>query len=85
MQLTSDSRIVLSRECKTISQQDFHAVLASGSLVSSPCQSHGVSNSSLWLPIDLFLEDAMEGSLVASTSAVEALIGASRCFLHSNM
>ncbi|KAF3436334.1 hypothetical protein FNV43_RR23426 [Rhamnella rubrinervis] len=75
LQLTSDTRIILSREFKTISQQDFHAVLASGSLVSSPCQSHGVTNSSLWLPIDLFLEDAMDKSLVAPTGAVEALVG----------
>lgn len=80
LQLTSDTRIVLSRECKTISQLDFHAVLTSGSLASSPCQSHGVTNSSLWLPIDLFLEDAMDGSLVAPTSAVEPLIGAIQIF-----
>lgn len=70
----------MSRKCKTISQEDFHAVLCSGTLVSSPCQSHGISNSSLWLPIDLFLEDAMDGSQVAATSAVETLISKGQFF-----
>ncbi|XP_048336798.2 mediator of RNA polymerase II transcription subunit 33B isoform X1 [Ziziphus jujuba] len=74
LQLTSETRRVMSRACKTISQKDFHAVLCTGTLVSSPCQSHGISNSSLWLPIDLFLEDVMDGSQVAATSAVETLI-----------
>ncbi|KAM1001533.1 hypothetical protein TB2_007906 [Malus domestica] len=75
LQLTSDSRRLLTRECKTISQQEFHAVLSSGSLMSSACQSHGVSSSAFWLPIDLYLEDAMDGSEVAEISAVESLTG----------
>ncbi|KAK4762707.1 hypothetical protein SAY86_008475 [Trapa natans] len=75
LQLTSDKRNVLSREGKTVSRQEFHAVLASGSLISSAGQSHGASQSALWLPIDLFLEDAMDGSQVAAISAVEILTG----------
>ncbi|XP_031400886.1 mediator of RNA polymerase II transcription subunit 33B-like isoform X2 [Punica granatum] len=75
LQLTSDKRNVLTREGKTVSQQEFHAVLASGSLISSAGQSYGASQSALWLPIDLFLEDAMDGSQVAATSSVETLTG----------
>lgn len=75
MQLTSDKRVVLSRKYKTISHKRFHAVMASGSLVSSADQYHGASPAVLWLPIDLFLEDTMDGSQVAATSAVETLAG----------
>ncbi|PSR94800.1 Mediator of RNA polymerase II transcription subunit 33A like [Actinidia chinensis var. chinensis] len=74
LQLTSDKRIVLSRECKTSLQRQFHAVIA-GSLVSSACQCHGTSQSALWLPFDLFLEDSMDGSQVTATSAAEILTG----------
>lgn len=80
LQLTSDTRRLLTRECKIISRQDFHAVLSSGSLRSSASQSHGVSSSAFWLPIDLFLEDAMDGSEVAIISAVETLTGAANSF-----
>lgn len=75
LQLTSDKRNVLVREGKTISEREFHAVLASGSLVSSEGQCHGASQSALWLTIDIFLEDAMDGSLVTANSAVEVLTG----------
>nr|POE97226.1 mediator of rna polymerase ii transcription subunit 33a [Quercus suber] len=75
LQLTSDTRRLLSRECKTMWGQAFHAVMASGSLISSANQVHGTSLSALWLPIDLFLEDALDGSQVAATSAVETLTG----------
>lgn len=61
-----------------MSGQEFHAVMASGSLISSANQVHGTSLSALWLPIDLFLEDAMDGSQVAATSAVETLSGRSQ-------
>ncbi|KAE9463899.1 hypothetical protein C3L33_04085, partial [Rhododendron williamsianum] len=74
LQLTSDKRRVLSRECKTSSQKQFHAVIA-GSLLSSAGQCHGTSQSALWLPFDLFLEDSMDGSQVTATGAVEILTG----------
>ncbi|XVF21819.1 hypothetical protein REPUB_Repub12eG0122700 [Reevesia pubescens] len=75
LQLTSDTRKVLSRECKTISQQEFHAVIGSGSLTTSSGQCHGTNPSAHWLPIDLFLEDAMDGPQVSATGAVEILTG----------
>ncbi|XP_011033679.1 PREDICTED: mediator of RNA polymerase II transcription subunit 33B isoform X1 [Populus euphratica] len=74
LQLTSDTHRVLSREVKTISHHEFHAVMFSGSLKSSVGQCHGASHSAVWLPIDLFLEDTMDGSQVTTTSAVENLI-----------
>ncbi|MCL7023533.1 hypothetical protein MKW94_021123 [Papaver nudicaule] len=70
LQLSSDTRKILYRGSKTSLQQEFHAVLAPGSLNSS---AH--SCSSIWLPLDLFLEDTNDGSLVAATSASEILTG----------
>lgn len=74
LQLTADTRQLLSRKCKTNLQQQFHAVTA-GSPVSSSGQCHGVGRSALWLTIDLYLEDTMDGSQVAATSAAETLTG----------
>ncbi|KAL8151423.1 hypothetical protein V2J09_021231 [Rumex salicifolius] len=73
MQLTSDTCRVLPRECKTSVQQEFHAVMASGSLIPSVGQLHGASRSALWIPIDLFLEDSMDGLIATETSAVDTL------------
>ncbi|KAA3475020.1 mediator of RNA polymerase II transcription subunit 33B-like isoform X1 [Gossypium australe] len=75
LNLTSDMHKVVSRKCKTISQQEFNAVIGSGSLTTSSGQCHGTGPSAHWLPIDLFLEDAMDGSQVAATGAVESLTG----------
>ncbi|KAK4855558.1 hypothetical protein QYF36_008483 [Acer negundo] len=75
MQLTSDARNVLSREHKTSSQQKFHAVIAFGSLASFAGLCHGASPSALWLPLDLLLEDAMDGYQVNATSAIEIITG----------
>lgn len=75
MLLTSSSHFVLSREYKTSSLQKFHAVMASGSLVSSAGLCNGASRSALWLPLDLVLEDAMDGYQVDATSAVENITG----------
>ena len=75
LQLTSDTRKILSRECKASSLQEFHEVMASGSLASSAGLCHGASRSALWLPLDLVLEDAMDGSQVNATSAVEIITG----------
>ncbi|XP_009784277.1 mediator of RNA polymerase II transcription subunit 33A-like [Nicotiana sylvestris] len=75
LQLTSDNHVVLSRKRKTSSQKKFHAVVVSGSLASSADQCHGASPSVLWLPFDLFLEDTIDGSQVAATSAAETLTG----------
>lgn len=75
LQLTSDNHVLLSRECKTKSLQQFRAAMPCGSLISSVGQSYGASRSAIWLPIDLFLEDAMDGFVVATTSAAETLTG----------
>ncbi|KAL3531373.1 hypothetical protein ACH5RR_010695 [Cinchona calisaya] len=69
LELTASTRRVLSRELKTSSQQRFHAVIASAG------QCHGTGFSALWLPIDLFFEDAMDGSQVTAASTVETLTG----------
>ncbi|KAK2664749.1 hypothetical protein Ddye_003323 [Dipteronia dyeriana] len=75
LQLSSDTRKLLTRKSKTVSQVEFHAVMASGSLMSSADQCNGTSRSALWLPIDLFLEEAMDGTQVGANSAVETLTG----------
>lgn len=70
LQLTSNTGKVFSRECKTSSLKEIHAVMAS-----STGLCHGTSRSSLWLPLDLVLEDAMDGSQVTATSAMEIITG----------
>lgn len=80
LELTSNTRKLLTREGKRISRHGFHAVLTANNMISSTFESHGAFSSSIWLPIDLFLEDAMDGSQVAATSAVETLTGASQFF-----
>ena len=47
----------------------------SGSIISSSVQCHGATHSALWLSIDIFLEDTMDGSQVVATSATETVIG----------
>ncbi|XP_021608160.1 mediator of RNA polymerase II transcription subunit 33B isoform X2 [Manihot esculenta] len=75
IQLTSDTRPLLSQECKKKSQQDFHSVMSSGFLRSSAGRCHRASWSVLFLPIDLFLQNAMDGLQVAAIGAVEDLTG----------
>lgn len=48
--------------------------MAAASQISSD-HSHGDSWSSLWLPIDLILEDAMDHGQATATSAVEIISG----------
>lgn len=75
LQLTSEAGEVLFRESKASSQKQFHAVVASGSLASSASQCHGMSQSAVWLPFDLFFEDSMDGSQVEAFSSVDVLTG----------
>ncbi|KAJ0035432.1 hypothetical protein Pint_24923 [Pistacia integerrima] len=75
LQLVSDTRIVLSQECKTSSPKNFHAVITFGSLACSAGLCHGASRSALWLPLDLFLENVMDGYQVNPTSAIEVITG----------
>lgn len=67
-QLTSDIRVVLTRGMKTSLCQKFHAVMAFGALPSATC-------SDLWLPLDIVLEDLMDGYQVNATSAIEIVTG----------
>ncbi|KAB5545421.1 hypothetical protein DKX38_013533 [Salix brachista] len=77
LQLTTDSgsNIVYSRESKTSSLQKLHSVMAFGSLLSSSGLCQGASRSALWLPLDLALEDVMDGYQVNATSAIEIITG----------
>ncbi|XP_038723741.1 mediator of RNA polymerase II transcription subunit 33A isoform X2 [Tripterygium wilfordii] len=75
LRLTLDTGVILPRECKTTSLEKFHAVMAFGSVASSAGLCHGASRSDLWLPLDLALEDAMDGYQVNATSAIEIITG----------
>ncbi|KAL2335768.1 hypothetical protein Fmac_016981 [Flemingia macrophylla] len=65
---------LLSSEWKTTPKLELNDVLAAGA-DSCTVQSRHDSWSLLWLPIDLILEDAMDGNHVAENSAVEVLTG----------
>lgn len=75
--LSLNFKSLLSCEWKTTHKLELNAVMAAdaGSQISCALQTHHDSWSSLWLPIDLILEDAMDGDHVAETSAVEVLTG----------
>ncbi|CAF2377666.1 unnamed protein product [Brassica napus] len=73
--LASHTSKFLERESKTIPRGEFHALLSSGSILALTSQHHGTSGSALWLPIDLFFEDIMDGTQAAAASAVENLTG----------
>lgn len=75
--LASHTRKFLERG-KIIPRGEFHAIVSSGSKLALTSQHHGTSESALWLPIDLFFEDIMDGTQAAAASAVENLTGASR-------
>ncbi|XP_024980168.1 mediator of RNA polymerase II transcription subunit 33A isoform X1 [Cynara cardunculus var. scolymus] len=66
LQLISDDRKIVSEETKASYLQEIHTVMSSPAGLS-----HKVGGSSLWLPLDLVLEDAMDGSQVDTTSAIE--------------
>lgn len=73
--LVSHTRKFLARDSKTIPGGEFHALLSSGSMLALTSQHHGTSGAPLWLPIDLFFEDIMDGTQAAAASAVENLTG----------
>ncbi|KAI3814826.1 hypothetical protein L1987_14472 [Smallanthus sonchifolius] len=68
LQLISDDRKIGSEEKKANYLQEIHTVMSSSAGIS-----HIVSSSSLWISIDLVLEDAMDGSQVDTTSAIEII------------
>lgn len=65
---------VVSHECKTNSKLKLNVVPACY-YISSADHSYGDSWSSLWLPFDLILEDALDGGQVAAFSAIEIIAG----------
>lgn len=75
LQLISDDTNVLSRKRKASTPQKFHAVMAFGSVSSSAGLYHKDSISGAWLPLDIVLEDAMDGYQVSPTSSVEIIKG----------
>ncbi|XP_044484283.1 mediator of RNA polymerase II transcription subunit 33A-like isoform X2 [Mangifera indica] len=75
LQLVSDTRIVFSQECNIKSPKNLHAVITFGSPACSAGLCHGVSCSALWLPLDIFLENVMDGYQVNTTSSVEIITG----------
>ncbi|KAL9227872.1 hypothetical protein vseg_003513 [Gypsophila vaccaria] len=75
VRVASDAFELLPWESKTSMSQQFNAVMTPGSFVSSASHCPGASCSSLWIPLDLFLEDAMEGITVTPTCAIDTLTG----------
>ena len=52
----------------------FHPMVASNPLSSPNGHCHGGSYSALWTPIDMYLEDCLDGS-IAATNSIEILSG----------
>ncbi|KAG9457423.1 hypothetical protein H6P81_001931 [Aristolochia fimbriata] len=62
-------------EPKSRGQQGFCSVIVSGCLASSGDHCYGASRSALWIPLDMFLEDCMDGTQVAASCAIDILTG----------
>lgn len=75
MSLTENIHAVVSHEFKIKSKVRTKEVICGGSPMSFAAQSSGDSWSALWLPIDLILEDALDGGQVAAFSAIEIITG----------
>ncbi|XP_017418682.1 mediator of RNA polymerase II transcription subunit 33B [Vigna angularis] len=75
MSLTQNIHAVVSHEFKIKSKVRTEEVICGGSPMSFAAQSSGDSWSALWLPIDLILEDALDGGQVAAFSAIEIITG----------
>lgn len=66
LQLVSDDRKDMSKDNKSSYLQEVHSAMSS-----SAGLSHKISGSCVWIPIDLVLEDAMDGTQVDTTSSIE--------------
>uniref|UniRef100_A0A1D1XID6 Serine hydroxymethyltransferase n=1 Tax=Anthurium amnicola TaxID=1678845 RepID=A0A1D1XID6_9ARAE len=73
LQLPLDNCRNFGQTCKPSQYREFCTV-TSGPLSSPGDLCHGASHSSIWIPLDIYLEDAIDGS-VAATSAMEILSG----------
>ncbi|XP_059457962.1 mediator of RNA polymerase II transcription subunit 33A-like [Corylus avellana] len=66
---------MVSRKCKLKSMQKFHDTVAIGPLASSDVLCNEASHSSLWLPLDVVLEDAVDSTEINAKSAIETITG----------
>ncbi|KAL6517243.1 hypothetical protein OROHE_017949 [Orobanche hederae] len=73
--ISLDTHKSKSRHFQASLPQDFHSLVQWRPLVNSAGLCLGTSRSALWLPLDMLLEDAMDGSQVNATSAVEIITG----------
>ncbi|CAH8320369.1 unnamed protein product [Eruca vesicaria subsp. sativa] len=78
LELVSDKRFGYSCDSKVVSSTKSNAIVDFGSLASFAGLCHGASPSSLWLPLDLVFEDAMDGYQVNPTSAIEIITGVAK-------
>lgn len=75
LQFKSNTKETKRQQFQASLVQEFHPVLQSRPLVNYAGLCLGTSRSALWLPLDMLLEDAMDGSQVNATSAVEIITG----------
>ncbi|KAJ4887219.1 Mediator of RNA polymerase II transcription subunit 33A [Raphanus sativus] len=76
LELVSNKRFGYSRDSSNEgSLRKSNAIVDFGSLAPFAGLCHGASLSSLWLPLDLVFEDAMDGYQVNPTSAIEIITG----------
>ncbi|KAH6769857.1 REF4-related 1 [Perilla frutescens var. hirtella] len=75
LQLISDTQKSMRQHFQASLLQNFHLVVQSRPLVNYAGLCLGSSRSALWIPLDMLLEDAMDGSQVNATSAVEIITG----------
>lgn len=73
--LISDTFKTSPKHLQTSTLLEFYPVVKSRPLAHSAGLCLGTSRSTLWLPLDLLLEDAMDGSQVNATSTVEIITG----------
>ncbi|KAF3793040.1 Mediator of RNA polymerase II transcription subunit 33A [Nymphaea thermarum] len=73
LHLSSHIQKSFSQEFKDIQHPSIRALINIRPLAPSTYQNHGANRSSLWIPLDLFLEDTMDGSQVTAESAIKSL------------
>lgn len=84
LHLISNRRFGYSYDSKVTSARKSNAIVDFGSLSSYAGLCHGASLSSLWLPLDLVFEDAMDGYQVNPTSAIEIITGLAKTLKEIN-
>uniref|UniRef100_A0A1J3IQ93 Mediator of RNA polymerase II transcription subunit 33A n=1 Tax=Noccaea caerulescens TaxID=107243 RepID=A0A1J3IQ93_NOCCA len=84
LQLISNRRFGYSYDSKVTPLRISNAIVDFGSLASYAGLCHGASLSSLWLPLDLVFEDAMDGYQVNPTSAIEIITGLAKTLKEIN-